>query len=393
MFSSVIFSSSRITEGILPYWRLRTLLIMIFLLPQISASWIHNDTVVRNATTMRLIFSMTTNRSRVHRIHETINTLLNFEKGWAPDLIQVNVPFVYLRTNETFSGLDNIEILRHPLVKVHRCRDYGPITKLLGALETEKDPETVIVIVDDDYKYPFYLARTMRSLAFQEPDFSVSGHCGDVLLFMKEEEFFLPPYNKYSRNNKNNPCCCRFLEGFGSVALRVGWFNNASAPVNFSYYLDTALSHKKCFRTDDLVISNYLALLGIQGVLFDAKIYPLRQNADAYALSRQHYADTGKEEIGHPYYNCSLFLKSHGIGFLRMYPPAGTPLPPPELKEGELVRPGSSKTVYLVRNGTLHAFPDYHTFIVTGRDFSEVQVYPDKEFALMTVGPPLPNAR
>lgn len=72
---------------------------------------------------------------------------------------------------------------------------------------------------------------------------------------------------------------------------------------------------------------------------------------------------------------------------------AEMPPPLPTLEENELIRPGSSKTVYLVKNGTLHAFPDFHTFVVTGRDFSEVHVFADNVFSQLPVGPPLPNAR
>ena len=72
---------------------------------------------------------------------------------------------------------------------------------------------------------------------------------------------------------------------------------------------------------------------------------------------------------------------------------AQLPPPMPVITEGELIRPGSSKTVYLVVNGTLRAFPNFHTFIVTGRDFSEVQVLPDWLFGhpgTLPIGPELP---
>lgn len=64
---------------------------------------------------------------------------------------------------------------------------------------------------------------------------------------------------------------------------------------------------------------------------------------------------------------------------------AQLPPPPPQLKEGELVRPGSSKVVYIVRNGTLHAIPDLHTFYTLGRDFSEVVVLPDYQMHQVTI--------
>lgn len=74
-------------------------------------------------------------------------------------------------------------------------------------------------------------------------------------------------------------------------------------------------------------------------------------------------------------------------------------LPPalPFIAEGELIRPGSSKVVYLVQNGTLRGFPNYHTFVSYGRDFSEVVVLPDWMFShpgwSLPIGPDLDPRR
>jgi len=75
---------------------------------------------------------------------------------------------------------------------------------------------------------------------------------------------------------------------------------------------------------------------------------------------------------------------------------AQLPPPLPAITEGELIRPGSSKVVYMVKNGTLRGFPNYHTFLATGRDFSEVVVLPDWMFGHpgwnLPIGPDLPPA-
>lgn len=70
---------------------------------------------------------------------------------------------------------------------------------------------------------------------------------------------------------------------------------------------------------------------------------------------------------------------------------AQLPPPPTLVEEGELVRPGSSRTVYIVRNGTLHAFPDLHTFISMGKDFGDVKVLPDYQMHYLVVGAELPK--
>ena len=343
----------------------------------------------QNASAIRLVYSLTTNPERVWSVWRTINSLINQE--WKPDLIQVNIPHVYLRTNQTFDNLDKVDILKHPLVKVHRCRDYGPITKLMGALETETDPETLIVVVDDDWLYPNYDAKMMRQFAATEPDFAVVGHCGDTLLTNPESDFGVPPFSNFKQNSRASPCCCRFLEGFGSVGYRVRFFQNASAPViSFVSYLDVVLQHKKCFRTDDLVISNYLAMQGIQAVLLFAgpgtiKVWPTKANVDHLALSKQQYDVNGRVEVGHPYYNCSMFMQSIGLSsILRTWTPAEEKTIV-SVQEGALMQCPPDRTVWLIQNQTRRAFQSGQAFISMGFDFGSVRKVGDCKWTLFWV--------
>ena len=349
----------------------------------------------QNASAIRLVYSLTTNPERVFSIWRTIDSLLKQE--WLPDLIQVNIPHVFLRTNQTYDNLDSIEILKHPLVKVHRCRDYGPITKLVGTLETEKDPETLIVVVDDDWMYINYDARMMRERAAAEPDFAVVGHCGDPIITNPESDFWVPPFTNFHTNSKSSPCCCRFLEGFGSVGYRVRFFQNASAPVSFTQYLDVVLQHKKCFRTDDLVISNYLALQGIQAVLFfpgpaQIKVWPTKSNEDQFALKKQHY-EVGNNivEVGHPYHNCSEYMRSINISsVLRPFVPAEEKGIIP-VSDGWLMQCPPDRTVYLIQNQTRRAFQSGQAFIGMGFEFSSVRKVVDCKWTLFWLpeGPPI----
>jgi hypothetical protein len=70
-------------------------------------------------------------------------------------------------------------------------------------------------------------------------------------------------------------------------------------------------------------------------------------------------------------------------------------LPPPQqpkipLKEGEVLRGTGSRTVYLVRDQQLHAFPNADTFIGMGYDWDQIKVYYQDEVNLMPIGSELP---
>ena len=56
-----------------------------------------------------------------------------------------------------------------PGVRLHRTLDRGPATKLLGALEIEKDPETILITVDDDNDYPDFLVRGLVRRSLRDP--------------------------------------------------------------------------------------------------------------------------------------------------------------------------------------------------------------------------------
>ena len=63
-------------------------------------------------------------------------------------------------------------------------------------------------------------------------------------------------------------------------------------------------------------------------------------------------------------------------------------LQPPLVPEESLVK-GSKKTVYLMRNGLLHSFPNADTFLGMGYDFKNVKLLSDQLLKKITIGDPL----
>jgi hypothetical protein len=105
----------------------------------------------------RVILSMTTVPSRLNPIN------LNF--GIKPVIdrlttlsyndyeIHLNIPFYNKKSGEPYivpEWLDNYESNK---LKIFRTEDYGPLTKILPTLFRVKDPDTIIITVDDDLNY------------------------------------------------------------------------------------------------------------------------------------------------------------------------------------------------------------------------------------------------
>lgn len=98
----------------------------------------------------RVVVTLTTIPTRENSILKTIESIQT--GSYKPDAIYVNLPDWYPRFNcppdpNLRSKLKNMG------VHVNSCEDYGSLTKLLPVLNIEKDPETRIVVLDDDMTY------------------------------------------------------------------------------------------------------------------------------------------------------------------------------------------------------------------------------------------------
>jgi len=94
-----------------------------------------------------IIVSLTTITPRLKFIQSTIDSLLN--QSMQPDKIILHIPNEYHNyespTEEQLASLKGVEI--------HRCKDYGPATKLLAMNNFELDDEDYIIVCDDDRSY------------------------------------------------------------------------------------------------------------------------------------------------------------------------------------------------------------------------------------------------
>ena len=99
---------------------------------------------------MRVVVTLTTIPTREESVVKTIQSL--YAGTVKPDAIYVNLPEWYPRFK---CGPDpTLETKLKDLgVIVNKCQDYGSLTKLIPILDIETNPETCIVVLDDDVKY------------------------------------------------------------------------------------------------------------------------------------------------------------------------------------------------------------------------------------------------
>ncbi len=197
--------------------------------------------------TPRCWISLTTTPSRIGRIRPALEALTRQTAAF--DGILLNVPYT-MRRNRTAYDLPGW-LNQLPLVHVNRSDDFGPATKLLGALAVERDPDARIIVVDDDVLYPPAMVDYYRNcdLARRDAVFCTAGFdiadplgCGDDV-----RGKLLPV--------RGHMVPVQVVEAYGSILYRRGLFDDDIFDI---FDLPECVIY-----SDDLYFSNYLGRRGV----------------------------------------------------------------------------------------------------------------------------------
>lgn len=249
----------------------------------------------------RVVVSLTTMPHRISQIEPTLRTLNHQSRK--PDAIYLNVPKFNRRTGEAYA----IPAWVKQFATVHKTTDYGPATKLFGALEMEKDPKTVIITVDDDKLYPPTLVETLAS-KFTNGDRVAYGACGWSMMPVPTERGVVPVYVPHMLRGRHGRVI-DVLQAVCGNAYRRGYFEDSVQSMQVP-------RGSPCYTTDDIFISFYLKHVGVRCVLIpDAKqVEPLSRNmakGDASKSLSSYNLDAMSDK------KCRAYMQEH-------YPPAST---------------------------------------------------------------------
>jgi hypothetical protein len=99
----------------------------------------------------KVVISLTTIPSRISSLYKTIYSLL--DQTYRVDEIVLNIPYISTK-GVTYDIPNWIKIcITYPFIRLHRCDDIGPITKLVPTIDYYKDQNVTIIVVDDDTIY------------------------------------------------------------------------------------------------------------------------------------------------------------------------------------------------------------------------------------------------
>ena len=159
----------------------------------------------------KFCITLTTIPSRLPSIQKTIESIE--KQTLIPKKIFLNVPYEYYR----FPGfkIDNNQLkeIQNDLVKVNRCNDFGPATKIMGSIK-EIQKFDCAIIIDDDHIYNNKMCEIfIREFEKEKINYSYylqkifdikMAQCADGFLinckYLDDIDDF---YNLYVKKNKN----------------------------------------------------------------------------------------------------------------------------------------------------------------------------------------------
>jgi len=155
--------------------------------------------------------TLTTIPSRLEAIYKTIKSIE--EQTLKPNKIFLNIPKEYYRFPEAEIKDSEIKKIQSELLKVNRCLDFGPATKIMGGLNDVRKYDCAIII-DDDHIYHSKMCEIfIREFEKKKNNYSYyiqkifnlnMAQCADGFLinceYLDEIEKF---YKLYVKNNKN----------------------------------------------------------------------------------------------------------------------------------------------------------------------------------------------
>jgi hypothetical protein len=208
-----------------------------------------------------IIITLTTSPKRIKYIKPVIDSINN--QTIKPNLIYINLPIIYKRTNETFTNIPDFLYANN--IIINYVEDIGPITKILPTLKKQFNENTLIISIDDDIYYGNNMIETILYYHTLFPNHILTN-------------------SSFIHNNKYyNPSCkdCSIIAGFSGVAYPYKIIKNKNIHSQLENELDNI--PKVCYYSDDFVISNILLNNNINILLLG------HNNREAYNIKTLNY--------------------------------------------------------------------------------------------------------
>jgi hypothetical protein len=187
---------------------------------------------------MRYIVSLTSSPGRIDKVLPTLLTIKNQDPP--PERIIINLPARY-RNSETYPEIatEITDIAHINWIP----EDLGPLTKLAPTIDLiPVDEDIYILTIDDDI---LYMPHTVELYNRMLPILKIPSAMG-LSGFVYHSKVIVPMFGVHN---------VHVIEGYASVLYHRSFFKGA-----WKTYIDVCLKNSDLKLSDDLIISNWLAL-------------------------------------------------------------------------------------------------------------------------------------
>ena len=215
--------------------------------------------VPRVACPDRVVVTFTTIPERIGQIEVMLKSLL--DQSVLPDSICLCIPKTSRLAPYKYSIPSWFSQI--PLLKIVECEyDLGPVTKFIPTWEQEKnEPDTRLIIVDDDGVYPYRLIEQLVRWSQRMPDAALgcsgvavpAGMKPSSILFNRETWMQDLRYTSFSSDALTR---VNYLFGYAGVLIKPRFFDSAVA--------DYSAAPKQAFFEDDVWLGGHMARRGVE---------------------------------------------------------------------------------------------------------------------------------
>lgn len=205
----------------------------------------------------KVVVSLTTSPSRLLLLEPVLQSILL--QDYSVQKIEVNLPILY-KNKEEYVIPDFFK--KYSKVEIHRIdKDIGPATKIVPTiLRYLNDPDVYIISVDDDHRYPNKIVSTLLKGIVLYGDKNIYS-IGGIHVYLGADET-LTSYNYY----KTGPV--DVLEGVFGVL-----YNPRLFTTEIMEYINDIITCKECLTSDDITLSNYMAMKNISIIRLNFKSF------------------------------------------------------------------------------------------------------------------------
>lgn len=222
------------------------------------------------------------------------------------DKIYVTIPIKAKRLNKLYPDIPKKISNIATIIRIKT--DYGPLTKLYGALYHETNPDTIIISLDDDCTYDKCLISYLVNLHEKNNNVAI---CGTGCL-LKNGVLFASYHTNSRTNNSftgfnipNNGRYIDLIHGYAGVLYKRSFFPNKE--YLYKKLFKYPLLDSNVFCHDDIIISGYLNKNNIKMIVY--KNIPSHNIADKNEDSLSYHFF----EMVFKFKKSITYLKKHGM--------------------------------------------------------------------------------